>query len=347
MDKKIYSPKQLIDLFPISPLVTKNIIDSRKTIQNILSGKDSRIAVVVGPCSVHDTQATLEYASRLQKLSNELSDVCYIVMRAHIEKPRTSLGWKGFLYDPDLDGSNNIAKGLTLSRQLLIEICQKKLPIAMEFLEPLSHLYFQDLISWGFIGARTCSSSAHRQLASMLDMPIGFKNSTDGNIDNAINGILSARSNHKFLSIDENGQLFVASSCGNLDTHLVLRGSNSETNYDSLSIDGAIEKLNKNKIMTKLLVDCSHGNSQKIHTNQINVFNNVINQISDGNNMICGVMLESFLEEGSQCLDKGLELLRSDISITDPCLNWTSTRDLLLSLKELHQSVNELSFSSS
>ena len=321
-------------------------MNSRKAVQNILSGTDSRLAVIVGPCSIHNKQATLEYAEKLKRLSVELKDVCHITMRAHIEKPRTSLGWKGFLYDPDLDGSNNISKGIVLSRELLLEINSMGLPVAMEFLEPLSHIYFKDLVSWGFIGARTCSSSTHRLLASSLDMPIGFKNSTDGNIDDAINGILSARSPHKFFSVNEHGQLCLINSTGNIDTHLVLRGSNSKINYDKQSITNTIEKLQNKIISTKIIVDCSHGNAQKICKNQIIAFNEVIRQISEGNKKIGGIMIESFLEEGNQIKYEDFTTFKPKLSITDPCLGWESTENLLLSLNEtfrLKESLVEVS----
>jgi 3-deoxy-7-phosphoheptulonate synthase len=334
MFEEILCPGEILKLLPACPYVKKNVQDSRRAIQDILSGRDARLALVVGPCSIHDKQATLQYAEKLKRLSLELKDLCHITMRAHIEKPRTSLGWKGYLYDPDLDASNNIGKGIVLSRELLLEINAMGLPVAMEFLEPLSHIYFKDLVSWGFIGARTCSSSTHRFLASSLNMPIGFKNSTDGNIDDAINGILAARSSHKFFSVDDDGKLCLRSSDGNDATHLVLRGSNAKINYDERSIEDACEKLYDKDISTKFIVDCSHGNAQKICTNQIQAFREVVRQITEGNTKIGGMMIESFLEEGNQDKNTNTTSYRKELSITDPCLGWASTENLLLSLKK-------------
>jgi 3-deoxy-7-phosphoheptulonate synthase len=332
---KLPIPQQLKTELPLHETLDNEIQSYRETIRNIIMGKDDRIAIVVGPCSIHHVDATLEYAYRLKKISDKLSDSLYIVMRAYLEKPRSTTGWKGFLYDPYLDESHNIGAGLRLSRHLLIELTTLRLPLATEFLDPLTSRYFSDLISWGFIGARTCTSSIHRQLASSLKIPFGFKNTVDGNIDHAIHGIQSARSLHSFLAIDDKGEPFCENTQGNFSTHLVLRGSNLGPNYDKESVCKALDKLTKEKIASKILIDCSHGNSNKRPEKQKEVFLDVMRQVEQGNKKIMGVMLESFIDAGNQSLSENSSSIKSSLSITDPCLDIDSTEELLYSASEI------------
>jgi 3-deoxy-7-phosphoheptulonate synthase len=342
---KIPTPHQLKNEIPLHESLDNEILSHRETIRNIIQGKDDRIAIVVGPCSIHHVDATLEYAYRLKKISEKLSDSFYIVMRAYLEKPRSTTGWKGFLYDPYLDESHNINAGLRLSRKLLLQLTILGLPLATEFLDPLTSRYFSDLISWGFIGARTCTSSIHRQLASSLKIPFGFKNTVDGNIDHAIHSIQSARSLHSFLAIDDKGEPFCENTQGNFSTHLVLRGSNVKPNYDKKSVHDAITKLMKEKINSKILIDCSHGNSNKRPEKQKEVFLDVIGQIEQGNKKIMGVMLESFIDSGNQSLSENSSSIKSSVSITDPCLDIESTEELLYAASEILSSSTKSSSS--
>jgi 3-deoxy-7-phosphoheptulonate synthase len=310
------------------PLYKKeHIASSRQTIGNILKGQDSRILLLVGPCSIHDVNTAKEYAQRLQKLSQEVGDVFFIAMRAYFEKSRTALGWKGLMHDPYLDGSNNLQEGLKASRSLLLYLSELNLAAATEFLEPLSHAYISDLISWGAIGARTCQSPIHRHIASSLEMPIGFKNRCDGNINIAIQACLTAKEPHRFLGINDNGYVAEIEGKGNNLTHIVLRGSETKPNYDAESVQGAYKRLKQANLHTGLIIDCAHGNSQKNHLQQQLVFENIINQIAGGSSIIRGIMLESFLEAGTQkeTLNKSLGQ-----SITDPCLDWQTTQHIIL-----------------
>lgn len=325
------TPQMLHSALPLSSKIKEEISSFRKSIGSILVGKEQKVAIVVGPCSLHDPSSALYYAKELKHLSQQIQNTCFVVMRAYLEKPRTKIGWKGYLYDPFLDGSNDIISGLRLSRELLIELASLGIPLATEFLDPLSAPYYEDLISWGFVGARTSSSSIHRQMASAMPMPIGFKNSTEGSIESAIHGIISAKEPHSFISCDKEGRLIARQSDGNPHTHLVLRGATSFPNYQKEHVAHAVEELKKASIQSKILIDCSHGNSGKMHTRQPEVFLNVMQQIEKGNNHIAGVMLESFIEEGNQSLSEDVSSIKASVSITDPCISFCLTEKLLLS----------------
>lgn len=331
--KRLPSPQQIHELLPTSDLILERIAEHKRTLEKILKGQDHRIALCIGPCSIHSFESALEYALRIKSLIEKVKDSYFIVLRAYIEKPRTTTGWKGFLYDPFLDGSDQIDKGLFLSRNLFIEMAKLDIPIATEFLDPFAVPYIQELITWGFIGARTCTSSIHRQMASALNMPVGFKNSTDGNIDHAIQGILSAKAAHSFISLGHDGFPSQIRSQGNCCSHLVLRGGSKGPNFDKNSIEDAKNKLKLSQIDTNILIDCSHGNSNKEHRKQIEIFHNVLNQRLCGNTHIIGMMLESFLKEGQQPISCS-SYIDPYISITDPCLGWDATEDLLLSTSE-------------
>ncbi|MCE5293878.1 MAG: 3-deoxy-7-phosphoheptulonate synthase [Chlamydiales bacterium] len=316
------TPHDLKTKLPLTK--SEYIASSRQTVSDILLGKDPRTLLIVGPCSIHNIEAACDYAKRLLALSEEVGDVFYICMRTYFEKPRTSLGWKGFLYDPYLDGSHNIQEGVLRSRELLVYLSELGLAAATEFLEPFSYNFLGDLISWGSVGARTCQSPIHRQLASNYSMPIGFKNRCDGNIDIAVQACLTAKEPHHFIGIDDTGSLCHISSPGNPLAHVVLRGSDTKTNYDASSVLDASILLKD--ILKALVIDCSHDNSQKNHLQQPAVFWDVINQITSSTSSIRGIMLESFLEAGSQVAP--IDARRAQ-SITDPCLDWETTKQLI------------------
>lgn len=329
------TPKEIRQQIPLAENRALQIAEHRKIICNLISGKESRIAIVAGPCSIHDFNSAVEYALRFKALAKKVEKNCFLVMRVHIEKPRSALGWKGFLYDPHLDGSHNISQGLSLCRKLLLTLVHHEIPIATEFLDPLASSYFEDLVSWGFVGARTSASQTHRQLASLLTMPIGFKNSTDGNLENAINGVMTARAPHAFLFMNQEGRLCEQHSHGNSSAHIVLRGSQESPNYDPLSVQQALHKLNRNHILARILIDCSHGNCQKQYQKQRDVFESVLEQFIQGNARIMGAMLESHLEAGNQMLLEDTSSLLPSISITDPCIDWSTTEELIGSADEL------------
>lgn len=322
------SPRRIKKLFPLSFSDLQFVERNRLIAQNIIAGKDPRKAIVVGPCSIHDRKSTLEYAMRFKELSERVAESCFLVMRVYIEKPRTITGWKGLIYDPFLDNSDDMSTGLVWARQLLTELTQMGVPIATEFVDPLAGLYFQDLISWGFIGARTSASQPHRQFASSLQCPMGFKNSTDGNIDDAIHGIISTQVPHVFMNIDEDGILSKIRSQGNSSSHIVLRGSQGAPNYDSDSVFFAMERLKTFKLLPRLMIDCAHGNSQKHFERQPEVFQMILEQIERGNTNIFGLMLESHLREGSQMMSDP-SCLEYAVSITDACINWSTTEELI------------------
>lgn len=321
------TPKELkLDL----PLRHQEFIDgARRCARDILSGKDKRFLIIAGPCSVHDPQEALDYAHRFKQLSEEVKQTCFLVMRAYVEKPRTTTGWKGFLYDPYLNGTNDIKTGFYKSRELFLALAELGVPVATEYVDPLTAPYFDDLITWGFIGARTSASQTHRQLASMLAFPVGFKNGTDGNIDPAINGVVAARNSHSFISLNAEGQLCKTQSKGNPLTHVVLRGSTDEANFDPLSVNAILKKMARAGVASRLIIDCAHGNSQKQHDRQKHAFQSALAQVVEGNSNIMGVMLESHLEAGNQPLGDDVSSLRYAVSITDPCIDWDSTVELV------------------
>lgn len=329
------SPQELKNLYIPSSQNQAFIDKSRKEIQNVLLGKDTRMAIIAGPCSIHDVEEALLYAAKLKKLSNDVKETCLLVMRVYLEKPRTVTGWKGLLYDPDLDESHAIRKGLTLSRKLLLKLAELEIPVATEFLSPPCASYIDDLISWGFIGARTTSSQIHRELASYLPIPIGFKNTTEGNVEQAINGVIAARNSHVFLHTNADGKIAIAESEGNPYTHIVLRGGEKNGNYDAHSISKAIDTLSTLNVKSRILVDCSHGNCQKTHSKQRDVFFSVLEQIKHGSSNLMGLMLESYLYAGHQQFPENPSSLAPGVSITDPCVDWSETEELILMANEL------------
>lgn len=321
---RILSPSDIRDQFPLTS--SAFIQNARRRAAEIVQRKHNKIALLVGPCSIHDPALAFDYALRLKKISLQTENL-FIVMRLFLEKPRTQKGWKGLLYDPTLDGTHNVNLGLQLSRELLIKINKLELPCVTELLDPLTLPYLEDLICWGMIGARTCASQPHRQFASGLAFPVGFKNGVHGELDVAIHGILSARDSHTHLSIDDEGYICSKTTPGNPLSHLVLRGSNTTTNYDAQSLSHASAMLAMNHITPSILVDCSHGNSEKNHKLQAKAFKSVIHQILEGNQAICGLMLESHLNAGKQPLKSPLSY---GVSITDSCIGWEETEELIL-----------------
>lgn len=321
-------PSHLIREYPCTDKAAETVSKARDAIRAILRGEDRRLVVVVGPCSIHDPSSALEYASRLVEIREALKDRLEIVMRVYFEKPRTTVGWKGFINDPNLDGSFNINKGLRLARQLLLEITEIGLPVGTEYLDMISPQYLADLVSWGAIGARTTESQVHRELASGLSCPVGFKNGTNGNLDIAVEAVLAARHPHHFLSVTKGGHSAIVETRGNEDCHIILRGG-KQPNYDAESVGKACDKLTKAGLKSKVMVDLSHANSGKIAERQIEVAQDIVSQLKAGNTCIFGVMAESHLLGGRQ--DLGGDLAYGQ-SVTDSCLGWSDTEQLLESL---------------
>jgi 3-deoxy-7-phosphoheptulonate synthase len=325
----LMSPLDLVRQLPITSAGEDTVLEGRRQIRDILHGRDKRAMMIVGPCSIHDEKAALEYAERLLSLSKRLSDRLLIVMRVYFEKPRTTVGWKGLIYDPNLDDTFDVASGLRRARALLLKIGEMGMHAGTELLDPIVPQYLADLVSWAAIGARTTESQTHRQMASGLSMPVGFKNGTDGNTQVAVDAMVSARSPHAFLGIDHYGQTCVVYTEGNPDGHLVLRGGSGGPNYDAASIAGAQALLGDADVAPRLIVDCSHGNSHKDHTRVAIPFRDVIEQRASGNLSIAGCMMESHLLPGSQSLNGDPSKLKHGVSITDPCVGWAETEMLL------------------
>lgn len=319
----LLSPSQLHEDIPASPRATQTVGTARRTVANILNGHDPRLFVVVGPCSIHDIKAAMEYAQRLKALADELADQIFVVMRVYFEKPRTTVGWKGLINDPRMDDSFRIEEGLRLARRLLVDLNDLGLPCGTEALDPITPQYLGDLIAWSAIGARTTESQTHRELASGLSSPVGFKNGTDGNLEVALNAMLSAAQPHAFLGINGAGQVAVTQTRGNALGHLILRGG-TNPNYDSVAVAQAEAALAAANLPANIVVDCSHANSRKNHALQALVLKDVVHQIADGNRAIKGVMLESNLFDGNQKLGRPQDL-RYGVSITDACLGWDAT----------------------
>ena len=319
----LLSPAQLHDDVPASTRATQTVTTARQAVAGILSGRDPRLLVVVGPCSIHDIAAAKDYAQRLKALADELADQLFIVMRVYFEKPRTTVGWKGLINDPHMDDSFDIEEGLHIARRLLVDLNDMGLPCGTEALDPITPQYLGDLIAWSAIGARTTESQTHREMASGLSSPVGFKNGTDGDLDVALNGMLSAAQPHAFLGINGDGQVALTQTRGNAFGHLILRGG-AVPNYDSVAVAQAEAALKAAKLPVNIVVDCSHANSRKNHALQTLVLKDVVGQILDGNRSIKGVMLESNLFEGNQKLARPQDL-RYGVSITDACLGWDST----------------------
>ena len=328
------SPEFYQKKFPSSEQQTSLIKESRKTIENIIEGKDSRLLLLMGPCSIHDTKAGIQYAEKLKELADKVSKNIYIVMRVYFEKPRTTVGWKGLINDPDLNGSYNIPKGIEIAREFLSEVTRIGLPTATEFLDPFTPQYIGDLVSWGAIGARTAESQTHRQMASGLSMPIGFKNGTGGSVQLAIDGMIACNGEHAFLGIDNDGKTSIVITKGNKANHIILRGGASGPNYDKDSINDAQELLKKNNLVPNIVVDCAHGNSNKDHNRQPIVFKEVIEQRLAGNEKIIGIMLEGNINPGNQSLGN-VEELEFGVSITDKCVGWEKTEEIILEANNL------------
>lgn len=327
--QRLLTPHELHEALPANETVNRTVVEGRRAIQAILKGEDPRLLAVVGPCSIHDTAAALEYASRLNRLRNELRDQLLVTMRAYFEKPRTILGWKGLINDPNLDGSYDLDAGLHKARETLLRINEMGLPTATELLDPIVPQYIADLVSWAAVGARTTESQTHREMASGLSMPVGFKNSTDGNLQVAIDAMQSARQPHHFLGIDKDGRTCVVATRGNTYGHIILRGGRNGPNYDPVSITQTQEQLTKAGLPCRIMVDCSHANSGKRPELQGHVLRSVIQQRLDSTSALIGFMLESNLEEGNQPLKEDPSLLRYGVSITDPCIGWDTTERLL------------------
>jgi 3-deoxy-7-phosphoheptulonate synthase len=336
----LISPETLEKEFPISESARSTVIESREIISRILERKDPRMLAIMGPCSIHDEKAALEYAEKVRALQEKVADTLCLVMRVYFEKPRTSIGWKGLINDPWLDGSNDIVSGLRKARSLLLGITELGVPTGTEMLDPITPQYIADLVSWAAIGARTTESQTHREMASGLSMPVGFKNCTDGGLDTAVNAIIASGAPQSFLGIDSHGQTSIVHTMGNPYVHLVLRGGN-RPNYDSVSIQEALELLRKKNLIEAVMVDCSHDNSRKNHRLQPIVWQDVINQRLDGNDAIIGMMLESCLGEGSQKNTGNLATMEYGVSITDACLSWEVTERLLLSAHERLSGLSE------
>ncbi|MBM7456601.1 3-deoxy-7-phosphoheptulonate synthase [Oceanisphaera litoralis] len=332
-EKVMITPAELKAKLPISGEALSFIGQARQIMSDIIQRKDHRLLVICGPCSIHDIDAAKEYATRLKKLHDEYSDSLYIVMRVYFEKPRTTVGWKGFINDPHLDGSFDIELGLHKARELLCWLAELELPLATEALDPISPQYLAELFSWSAIGARTTESQTHREMASGLSMPVGFKNGTDGNLGTAINALKAAAESHAFMGINQEGQVALLVTQGNPDGHVILRGG-KQPNYDSVNVSLAEKAMVNAGLAPSLVVDCSHGNSNKDYSLQPLVTENVVHQIQEGNRSILGIMLESHLHEGNQSSEQPRSEMRYGVSITDACIDWDTTAELL---KHCHQ----------
>jgi 3-deoxy-7-phosphoheptulonate synthase len=328
-ERILVSPAQLKRHMPNSEEGDESVWQARQTIKNILNGEDPRLLVVTGPCSIHDVDAAMEYAEKLNRLRQELSGSLYLVMRIYFEKPRTTVGWKGLINDPKMDDSFQIEEGLHAARRLLLRLAEMGLPAATEALDPISPQYLSDLFAWSAIGARTTESQTHREMASGLSTPVGFKNGTDGNLAVAINALQSVSQPHNFLGIDHAGQVAVIQTRGNGAAHIILRGGGGQPNYDSVCIAQCEETLSQAGLGENIMVDCSHGNSNKNFHLQPLVVENVMGQIMGGNKSIMGVMLESNLKEGNQKIPSDLSQLEYGVSVTDACIDWETTEKLL------------------
>jgi 3-deoxy-7-phosphoheptulonate synthase len=327
--RRLQSPRAIKAQLPMTERANRTVVDGRAAVQNILAQRDPSLLVVVGPCSIHDPKGAMEYAHKLAAVSKELSDRLFIVMRVYFEKPRTTIGWKGLVNDPRMDGSCDIEEGLRIGRQLLLDINELGLPAATEFLDPIVPQYIDDLISWAAIGARTTESQTHREMASGLSMPVGFKNGTDGGLQIAIDAMSSARTPHSFLGIDQDGFTSLVRTRGNADGHVVLRGGRARPNYDPESIAEACASLSKHQLANVLMVDCSHANSLKQHARQEDVWNSLIEQRAAGTRCIIGAMVESYLKEGNQPMPDDPAKLIYGVSVTDSCLSWEATERML------------------
>lgn len=333
----LVSPADLARRIPMTEAANATVVGSRAAIRRILSGEDRRLIAVVGPCSIHDPDAAVEYSHRLAGLNDQVADTLVLIMRVYFEKPRTALGWRGIIIDPTLDGSYDIARGLSTARKLLVAVSEAGVPAGTEMLDPIVPQYIADLVSWAAIGARTTESQTHREMASGLSMPVGFKNSTDGDVQIAINAILSARQAHSFLGIDRTGSTCVLRTLGNSDCHLILRGGKKGPNYQAAEVQRAAKLLIDAGLRPAMIVDCSHGNSNKKPENQAQVLRDLVNQRLSrvpGSESIIGFMLESNLESGNQPIPKDLSELKRGVSVTDSCISWQETEEILIDTAE-------------
>ncbi|HAZ12014.1 MAG TPA: 3-deoxy-7-phosphoheptulonate synthase [Bdellovibrionales bacterium] len=335
----LVTPSALKNKLPLPDSVGDVVARGRETIRNIMDRKDHRLIAVIGPCSIHDVKAAKEYGQKLAELARQVEDTLFIVMRTYFEKPRTTTGWKGLINDPYLNDTFKINEGLEMARQVLLDLSSLGLPLGTEALDPITPQYLQDLISWSAIGARTTESQTHRELASGLSGPVGFKNGTDGGVQVAINALKSAAGAHRFLGINGDGQVAIIHTKGNAYSHLVLRGGNGRPNYDSVSITLCEQELKKAKLPVNIMVDCSHANSNKDAALQPLVLKNINNQIRDGNRSIIGFMLESNLQSGQQEIPLDHAKLQYGQSVTDACINWKSTEECVLEAREMLKSI--------
>ena len=328
------APRELQRELPVREAEAAHIAGARAAVHAILRGDDERLLVIVGPCSIHEYESAIEYARRLRDFSPGVADALCLVMRVYFEKPRTRMGWKGLIYDPDLDGRGNIGEGLRLARRILLECARLGVPAASEILDLVTPQYYAELLAWGAIGARTVESPLHRQMASALSAPVGFKNATDGSVQTAVDAILVAAQPHTFPSISFDGRAMIVASTGNPHGHLILRGAEQGPNYDAMSVARAAAALAKAGLPPRLIIDCSHGNSGKDYRKQPIVAAAVADQIAGGARAVCGVMLESHLVEGNQAIGSEPKLLRYGQSVTDACIGWDETTAVLASLAE-------------
>ena len=331
--QELVSPQEMIDSISPSEKGFATIVKARNQIKNILNKSDNKFMIVVGPCSIHDVDAAKEYATRLKNLSSSLSDNCLVVMRVYFEKPRTVIGWKGLINDPDLDGSFKINKGIRIARKLLIDLAEMEIPCGHEFLDLVSPQYVSDLISWGAIGARTTESQSHRELASGLSCPVGFKNGTDGSLQIAIDAMNAARHSHSFLSVTKEGKSAIFNTAGNDDCHIIHRGGNNKSNFGSDDVKNSVRILEQNGMRPNIMIDASHANSNKDFKMQSKVVDDVKNQLLSGEKNIIGIMLESNLVEGNQKINSR-DKLRYGQSITDSCIGWEETENIILDLDD-------------
>ncbi|MFN9400818.1 MAG: 3-deoxy-7-phosphoheptulonate synthase, partial [Dolichospermum sp.] len=325
----LLTPNEVKEKLPLTKTAENTILKFRQEIEHILDFQDRRKFIVVGPCSIHDPKAAIEYGEKLLDLAKKVEDKLLLIMRVYFEKPRTTVGWKGLINDPEMDDSFNVEKGILIARSLLLKLTELGLPTATEALDPIIPQYISELVSWSAIGARTTESQTHREMASGLSMPVGFKNGTDGNIQVAVNALKSARTPHNFLGINQKGQVSVFQTRGNAHGHVILRGG-TQPNFDAENIKLVEEQLKAAKLSPRIVVDCSHGNTNKDYRLQSMVFENIIQQILDGNSSIVGMMLESNLYEGSQTITGNREDLKYGVSVTDKCINWEETERIIL-----------------
>ncbi len=335
----LITPEQIKAKLPLTPAAQKTVSHGRQVVRDILDGKDHRLFIVIGPCSIHDLKAAHEYADRLKALADEVSDTIFLIMRVYFEKPRTTVGWKGLINDPYLNDSFKIEDGLHIGRKLLLDLAEKGLPTATEALDPITPQYLQDLISWSAIGARTTESQTHREMASGLSSAVGFKNGTDGSLTVAINALQSVANPHRFLGIDQHGAVSIVTTKGNQYGHIVLRGGNGKPNYDSVSVALCEQEMQKHGIAANLMIDCSHANSNKDPALQPLVMENITNQIVEGNESITSLMVESHLGWGSQSICEDLSKLEYGVSVTDACIDWQTTEQ---TIRDMHNRLKDI-----